>query len=380
MPTLSRAAFLWSLVAAVGLAAPTVEHVDVYTAGQDGYHTFRIPAIIRAKDGTLLAFAEGRKAGRGDAGDIDLLVKRSRDGGTTWSTPVVVWDDGENTAGNPCAVLDHDTGTVWLLSTHNLGADKETEIINQRSQGTRTVWVFRSEDHGLTWSKPTEITETTKDPSWGWYATGPGVGIQLQKGAHAGRLVIPANHSFSDPKGDLRGGMYSHRTHVIYSDDHGETWRLGGVTEPKTNESQVVELAQPAGGLLLNMRSYFGRSRRTQSISSDGGLTWTTPADQPELVEPVCQASIIRLNFPENHRPGVLLFSNPADAKARVNLTVRSSTDDGQTWPGKLVLHAGPSAYSCLVPLDRDRAGCLYERGEKGPYEKIVFATFSGRF
>jgi sialidase-1 len=357
-------------------AAPAVEQIDVFSAGTDGYHTYRIPAVIKAKDGSLLAFAEGRKVGRGDAGDIDLLVKRSRDGGRTWSGQTVVWDHADNTAGNPCPVVDQRTGTVWLLATHNLGADKETDIINKRSAGTRTVWVLRSDDHGVTWSKATEITATTKDPSWGWYATGPGIGIQLQHGPHSGRLVIPANHSFDDPTGNLRGGKYSHRTHVIYSDDQGKTWQLGGATGANTNESQVVELAQPAGGLLLNMRSYFNRSRRTHAVSLDGGLTWSSPADHAELVEPVCQASIIRHQFPQGNRPGLILFSNPADAKARIALTVRASTDDARTFPGKLVLHAGPSAYSCLVSIDANRAGCLYERGDKGPYEKITFAIF----
>lgn len=356
--------------------AAGVEHVDVYTSGTDGYHTYRIPAILRAKDGALLAFAEGRKSGRGDSGNIDLLVKRSTDHGRTWSKQIVVWDEADNTAGNPCPVVDQRTGTVWLLSTHNLGTDKETDIINKRSRSTRTVWVLRSDDHGVTWSKPTQITATTKDPSWGWYATGPGVGIQIQHGPHAGRLVIPANHSFDDPDGTLRGGKFSHRTHVIYSDDQGKTWKLGGSTGAHTNESQVVELAKPAGGLLLNMRSYFGRSLRTHSTSTDGGASWTVPADVPDLVEPVCQASIVRHAFPAGGKPGLLLFSNPPDPKNRVNLTVRASTDDGKTWSAKLQLHTGPSAYSCLVPLDAERAGCLYERGEKNPYEKIAFAIF----
>jgi sialidase-1 len=357
-------------------AAPAVSQVDVFTAGADGYHTYRIPAVLRAKDGTLLAFAEGRKAGRSDTGNIDLLVKRSRDGGRTWSAQTVVWDDADNTCGNPCPVLDRDTGTIWLLTTHNLGTDKEADIITKKSKGTRTVWVQRSDDHGATWSKPVEITGSAKDPSWGWYATGPGIGIQLERGPHAGRLLIPANHSFDDPNGTLRGGKYSHRTHALYSDDHGKTWKLGGSTGAGTNESQLVELADPAGGVLINMRSYFGRSVRTHSFSRDGGLTWTAPADQPELVEPVCQASILRHSFPTSGRSGLVLFSNPADPKARVNLTVRGSTDDGKTWPTKLVLHAGPTAYSCLVSLDAATAGCLYERGEKNSYEKITFATF----
>lgn len=376
----SRALFvlgaLGLIASTAAIAAPKVEQTDVFVAGTDGYHTYRIPAIVQTRANTLLAFAEGRRSGRGDAGDIDLLVKRSRDGGRTWSAQTVVWDDGANTCGNPCPVVDRETGTIWLLSTHNLGTDKESDIITKKSKGTRTVWVLRSDDDGATWSKAVEITATTKDPSWGWYATGPGIGIQIEHGPHKGRLVIPANHSFDDPDGNLRGGKYSHRTHAIYSDDHGKTWKLGGSAGAHTNESQVVELAQPPGALLLNMRSYFGRSQRTHSLSRDGGLTWTAPAHQPELVEPVCQASILRHSWPQANRPGLILFSNPAHPKTRVALTVRGSIDDANTWPGKLVLHEGPSAYSCLVRLDDNTAACFYERGDKGPYEKITFATF----
>ncbi len=358
-------------------AAADVQQSDVFVAGADGYHTYRIPAIVQTKTGTLLAFAEGRRSGRGDAGDIDLLVKRSDNGGRTWSAQTVIWDDGGNTCGNPCPVVDRETGAILLLATHNLGSDSETQIINKKSKGTRTPWVLRSDDEGRTWSKPVEITATTKDSSWGWYATGPGIGIQVERGPHTGRLIIPANHSFDDPAGTLRGGPYSHRTHIFYSDDRGKTWQLGGSSGANTNESQVAELAEPAGGLLLNMRSYFGRSRRTHSVSQDGGLTWSAPVDHPELVEPVCQASILRQSWPQAGRPGLMLFANPADPKARVALTIRSSSDDGKSWPGKLLLHAGPAAYSCLVRLNETTAGCLYECGDKGPYEKITFKTFS---
>src|SRR5687768_3537968 len=111
---LTRFALFAAVLVLAAHAAPAVEQVDVYTSGQDGYHTYRIPAIIRAVNGTLLAFAEGRKSGGGDAGDIDLLLKRSTDNGRTWSQIQVVWDDGTNTCGNPCPVVDASTGTVWL--------------------------------------------------------------------------------------------------------------------------------------------------------------------------------------------------------------------------------------------------------------------------
>lgn len=350
------------------LATASVVQTDVFTSGQGGYHTYRIPAIIRAASGDLIALCEGRRFGGRDSGEIDLLLKRSADGGRTWTAQQVLWHDGGNTCGNPCPVLDEATGTLWLLLTHNLGTDREHDITARTAKGTRTVWVASSGDNGATWTKPAEITSTAKLPGWTWYATGPGVGIQVRRGPHAGRLVIPCDHVCDDPgvDGPISG------SHAIYSDDHGKTWSLGGTIRPKVNECQVVELADGRGTLLMDMRSNRGQNVRAQATSPDGGLTWTAPADAEALMEPVCQASIIR------HESGLLLFSNPA-ARTRTNLTVRSSTDDGRTWNDVVTLHAGPSAYSCLVSLSAAEAGCLYECGETKGYEKITFARFSVR-
>ncbi len=357
------------LLGAASLSA-AVQQRDVFVSGQEDYHTYRIPAVIRAQNGDLLAFCEGRKSGRGDAGDIDLLLKRSRDGGRTWGPLQVVWDDAGNTCGNPCPVLEEKTGTLWLLLTHNAGTDKEDAIVRKEAKGSRTVWVSSSRDHGATWTKPVDITSTTKHPAWGWYATGPGVGIQIQHGSHAGRLVIPSDHSYDDPAGKVRKGPFEYGSHVIYSDDRGASWRLGGVIRPKANECQVVESFDGKGTLIMNMRAYFGRNRRTQAISADGGLTWTAPVDVPDLIEPVCQASIVRATAARLH-----LFSNPASTK-RERMTVKASADDGRTWPRELVLHEGPAAYSSLIVLDATRAGCLYERGESSAYDRITFAEF----
>lgn len=358
-----------AISAARAAASTQLDQTDVFVSGEGGYHTYRIPAIIRAPNGTLLAFCEGRKSGGGDSGDIDLLLKRSMDGGRTWSATQVVWDDGANTCGNPCPVLDESTGTLWLLLTHNYGVDRERAIAARTGKGTRTVWVAHSQDHGATWTKPVEITSSTKNPSWTWYATGPGIGIQIKHGPHRGRLVIPCDHNYDDEieQKHLSG------SHVIYSDDHGKTWKLGGVIRPKVNECQVAELFDGRGTLLMNMRSNHGRNVRAQSTSSDGGITWTPPIDAQPLVEPVCQASLVR------HEAGkLLLFSNPA-AKTRVQLTVRASADNGRNWRDVAVLHPGPSAYSNLISLSATEAGCLYERGENRPYEKITFARFSLR-
>jgi len=321
-------------------------HVNVWTSGEADIDTYRIPALVVAKNGDLLAFAEARHKSSSDTGDIDLVMKRSTDGGRTWSKQQVIWDDERNTCGNPCPVVTND-GDVLLLATHNLGTDHESRIIAQTSKGTRTVWVLRSTDHGKTWSKPREITAQTKQKSWTWYATGPGAGIQLQRGKHLGRLVIPCDH--------IEAKTRHYYSHVIFSDDNGATWQLGGRTpEHKVNECEVAELDD--GRLLLNMRNY-DRTKRTrqQATSLDGGVTWTQQRHVAELIEPICQASLRRL------RNNALLFSNPASQQGRERMTLRASFDQGATWPWSALLHDGSSAYSCLQVLADGSVICLFE-------------------
>lgn len=343
-------------------AADSVPQLDVFVSGQDGYHTYRIPSVIVTAKGTVLAFCEGRKSGQSDAGDIDLLVKRSSDGGHTFSRQQIVWDDGPNTCGNPCPVIDRKTGTIWLLLTHNLGKDEESRILSGTSQGTRTVWVSRSTDDGLTWSKPAEITASTKRADWTWYATGPGIGIQLR----SGRMVIPCDHYDAQSK-----RPYSH---VIYSDDSGATWKLGGSVGPGMDESQAVEFGD--GTLLLNMRNYNRQhTGRGVATSSDGGQTWSAIHYDPTLVEPVCQASILRYD-PDGAARGIL-FSNPASVGQRRAMTVRMSRDECRTWPVAKVVWPGPAAYSCLGVLSDGTILCLYERGDRHAYEKITLARLT---
>jgi len=344
---------------------PLEGQVDVFISGTDGYHTYRIPAVIVTPKGTILAFCEGRKKSSSDTGDIDIVLKRSTDGGKTWGKMQVVADHGPHVIGNPCPVVDRTTGTIWMPLTRNRGDEPEHLIKKGVSREPRTVWLTKSTDDGLTWAEPVNISETTRKPHWRWYATGPGVGIQLK----SGRLVVPCDHSdHSDPK------LHPFGSHVIYSDDHGATWRLGGVIRDKVNECQVVELAD--GSLMMNMRSYAGKRRRAISISTDGGLTWTPPALDQTLIEPVCQASFLRYTLAGVHDRNRLLFSNPASTR-RVNMTVRLSYDEGKTWPVAKTINPGPSAYSCLTVLPDLTIGCLYERGERHAYEKISFARFT---
>ena len=344
---------------------PYFEQTDLFVSGADGYHTYRIPSLIVTTRGTILAFCEGRKHGRGDSGDIDLVMKRSTDGGKTWSKMQVIRDDGENTCGNPCPVVDRETSTIWLLMTHNLGCDHERDIVDQKSKGTRTVWVTRSTDDGLTWAKPTEITKIIKKHNWTWYATGPGAGIQLT----SGRLVIPCDH--------IEAGSKRYHSHVIYSDNHGKTWQLRGSTpSDKVNECEVVELED--GTLLLNMRNYDSRHRnRAISTSKDEGLTWSKISHDGTLIEPLCQASIRRLTSRDGSNRNRILFSNPASKTERENMTIRLTYDECKTWPIAKQINSGPSAYSCLAVFPGLTIACLYERGDKYPYEKISLANFN---
>jgi sialidase-1 len=336
--------------------------VDVFRSRTEGYHTFRIPSLIVTQQGNVLAFAEGRKSGGGDAGDIDLLLKRSTDGGRTWSAPQVVWDDGGNTCGNPAPVVDQKTGRIWLFLTWNLGSDHERDIMAAKSQYPRRCYVTFSDDEGESWAPPKEMPHLRKD-TWRWYATGPDKGIQLTQGPLQGRMVIPCNHSdHEDPD------LHPYRSHVIYSDDHGESWKLGGVVGEKTNESTIVELT--GGRVMDNMRSYHGKNRRAISISDDGGETWGDILLDDVLVEPVCQASILRLNWPgPDDQPGRVVFCNPA-SRARERLTLRTSHDDGKTWDHSRCLYEGAAAYSCLTKLGNGNLGVLFERDS---YQTITF-------
>lgn len=339
----------------------------LFTSGRGGYHTYRIPALAVSTRGTVLAFCEGRKAARGDSGHIDLLLKRSTDQGVAWSEQRVLWEDGVNTCGNPCVVVDAGTGTIWLLATWNRGDDHESQIIAQTSRDTRRVFVLHSTDDGRTWSAAQEITADVKRDNWTWYATGPGSGIQIRHGPHAGRLVVPCDH--------IEAGTRQYYSHVIYSDDHGQTWKLGGSSpRPQVNECEVVELT--GGRLMLNMRNYDrAQPSRQVALSEDGGLTWKNQRFDTALMEPLCQAAIERYRWPDTTGPGVLAFSNPASQRERRNLTLRASFDEGVTWPTSHELYAGPSAYSDLAVLTNGNIACLYEAGTVTPYEGIVFGS-----
>ena len=336
----------------------------VFKSGTNGYNTFRIPSIIKTKSGALLAFAEGRKNNASDSGDIDLVLRRSENNGKTWGDLIVIRDDGDNVCGNPSPVLDNKTGNIFLLSTWNLGRDTERMIINETSEDTRRIYVMSSGDDGNSWSEPTEITKDVKKDNWTWYATGPVHGIQIQNGSHKGRMIIPCDHIESKSK--------KYYSHIIFSDDGGNSWEIGGITpQDYVNECTVVEINK--GKLLLNMRNYDRtQENRKISVSDDGGITWGNIYSDETLIEPICQASLLRYSFSGKYKKH-LMFLNPSDKKKRINMTLKLSSDYGKTWNSKLVLHTGPSAYSDLTRLNGDGIGCLFEAGVSSPYEGIVF-------
>ncbi len=333
------------------LTMPGLSQVALFVSGQGGYHTYRIPSLLVTAKGTILAFCEGRRHSSSDSGDIDIVLRRSTDNGQTWSEMQVVADAGPDVFGNPCPVQDRATGTIWLSINWNLAEGSESKIV--LGQAPRGVWLLRSDNDGVTWSEPVEITSQVKPSDWTWYATGPGHGIQLR----SDRLLIPCDFGAGLP--DAEHKYFG--SHVIYSDDGGGTWRVGGTIQGQVNECLAVQLAD--GTVYLNMRSYHGRNRRAHAWSADEGLTWSAVALDEALLEPICQAGL--LGLPDD----------PASTR-RERMTVRISADRCRTWSAGVVLHEGPSAYSDLALAADGQVCCLYERGEAYPYERITLARF----
>lgn len=351
-----------------------------YVAGTGGYATYRIPAVVRTRAGTLLAFAEGRVGGKEDSGDIDVVLRRSRDGGCTWGPLRVVTAGGGDTRGNPAPVVDPGTGHVVLVTSYNSGDVTEAQILRGEAtekQGRR-VFVQTSKDDGLSFSEPREITSTVKQAGWRWYATGPGHAIALTRGEHAGRLVVPANHSAAPPAGSADTGQEPKYfgAHAIYSDDGGSSWRLGFADDAyegvhNANESTAAQL--PDGRLYFNARNQKGKSagNRLDAYSSDGGATLDRDYDhQPSLDEvPLVQGTLLQLDGAR----GELLFSAPSVPTDRAAMAIWSSTDGGRSFGKVLTLSRSKAAYSDLVQPDAKTVGILYETGSETAYEAIEF-------
>jgi hypothetical protein len=343
-----------------------VEEQELWTSGKDGYHTYRIPSLLVTPKGTVLAFCEGRKTAGGDHGDLDLLVKRSTDGGRTWSAQAIVYEEGDTakiTIGNPCPVVDRSTGTIWLPFCRD----------------NKHVLLTHSDDEGVTWSEPRDLTREAVGKDWVWVATGPGVGIQLEQGPHEGRLVIPCDH-----RKTLGDKTSEWNSHMMYSDDHGKTWRISGPIQAGGNECQIVELKD--GTILVNTRMQGGfEGMRGLATSTDGGASFTTIRHEKQLPCPKCQGGMIRLASTDAKSPGLILVSNPfpipstdgKPASSRIRLTLRTSADDGKTWSAGRELYPHKAAYSSPAQLADGTILCLYEGGEKSAYSALRLARFS---
>ena len=349
-----------------------------FVSGQDGYATFRIPAVVQAPDGALVTYAEGRVS-ESDTGNIDVVSKRSDDGGCTWSALRVVSDFGADTVGNPTPVLDPTTGRLVLLTVRNGGSITEAEILRGEAtpETTRRVYVQTSADDGLTYTEPREITSSAKQETWRWYATAPGHAIALTRGRHAGRLVVPANHSSAPPAGSADTGEEDkyYGGHSLYSDDHGATWQIGFVDDTydgylNSNETTAAQL--PDGRVYFNTRDQNGASPGTRGdgYSTDGGESLVDGYQvQATLDGPVVQGSLLQLAG----RRAPLLYSGPRHPDARAVMSIRVSEDAGATWQTATDVSGVPAAYSDLVQLDRHTIGIYYETGATGTYERIEF-------
>ncbi|HEY0075271.1 MAG TPA: sialidase family protein [Abditibacteriaceae bacterium] len=339
----------------------TPTFTEVFAAGKNGFPEVRIPSIVISKTGVLLAFAEGRKNLR-DQAENKIILRRSLNGGQTWLETKVIADDGKRPLNNPCAVVDRKNGRILLMFQSYPEQLKEASgQIKTGYEGDDIVksYLIYSDDEGQTWSAFKEITHQVKRAEKvTTIASGPGIGIQLQKGAHAGRLIMPFNE----------GPFGKWNAYTAYSDDGGVSWKIGDNVPNGTgivNECQVVELSD--GRVLLNSRQMSGTAVRKISFSNDGGQTWSPVADAPDLTDPRCMGSILRL------KNGNLLYSGPRSTK-RENGTIYLSTDDGQTWPLHKTLEPKFFAYSSLVELPNGTIGCLFE-GDG--YKRILFARFS---
>lgn len=360
---------------AVALVASSAEptFTTVFTSGQDGYKSVRIPAVLVTRSNTVLAFAEGRAMPR-DQAENDIILKRSKDGGRTWSALQVVAEDGAHSLNNPAPVQELNSGRIFLMYQRIPSHIKERATnISVGYEGTNVYrnFVVSSDDDGATWSKPLDITRTTKRPTHATtIASGPGAGIQLTRGEHRGRLLIPFNE-----------GPYSQwNNYAVFSDDNGASWKYGenvpGAFVPdvklgqrsQINEVQFVELSD--GSVLLNSRQFAGEKVRKSSVSRDGGVTWSPVENVKELRDPSCNGSVFRYSFDDAKGKGRIFFSGP-DSTKRENGTIYLSFDDGVTWPMKRVLWPQSFAYSSLARLSDGSVGCLFETDN---YGRVLFA------
>lgn len=362
---------------AVDIAQPEIVKIELFHSGHADYRSYRIPSLAITRQGTLLAAVAGRFDGHGDWGNIDTMLRRSTDGGKTWDEQRVIADDGANTVDNATFIIDPTSDTIYLMYQINYAR----------------AYLKQSTDEGVNWSPPREITTVfdefrTRDSyPWEVLAMGPGHGITTR----TGRMVVPV-------------WLATHRRHrpsvsaTVYSDDQGKTWQAGEIivaNDERTinpSEHMLVELAD--GRIMANIRTESKPHRRLVSVSADGASDWSDPEFEDALYEPICMAGFAAATPADGSADQVLLFSHPNSdpsapgydpewgTRARRNLTLRLSRDQGATWDDGLVIESGPSAYSDIAIGADGFVYILYETGsnkEHGAFAPlgIVLAKIS---
>jgi sialidase-1 len=344
------------------------EFVDVFSAGQDGYPNFRIPAILTTTEGTLLAFAEARQGG--DHSRNDIVMKRSTDGGLSWGPLVLMHDAGGDSLNDPLVVqvlAGPNTGRIILMYMRFPEGCHTNCVDVGYGDNSSHNYMMQSDDDGVTWTGPVDVTEQVRRPTSNFAGT-PGVGIQKRRAPHAGRLIMP-----------LRQGPTGHiQMYALYSDDGGETWAWGDLVDDSQvsgggDEVQMVELDD--GTLILNAREH-GSSTPARKIafSPDGGETWTPLADDDELMVTPCMSSLLRYTDPLDSDTSRILFASPGSSSSRVNGTIRISYDNCETWTVAKTLYPGGYAYSCLTILPDGSIACFFERDG---YQHMTLGIFS---
>ncbi len=344
--------------------------IQLFKNGEGEYACYRIPAMIKTQEGTLMAFAEGRKTGCSDFGNVDILLRMSYDDGLHWTEMQVVAEFGELQAGNPAPVEDlfdprFSEGRVFLF--YNTGDVSEHDI--RLGKGNREVHFITSADQGKNWSEPTNITNqvhfnsttTQTEKDWRTNATTPGHAFQFTKAPYTGRIYVPANHSQGEPQ----EGFNEYRAYGFYTDNHGKDFQTSpDLNTPSSNEAIGVELDD--GSLMLNVRVQNGaRKERLIAISTSGGKQWDTEYYDSELISPVCQSSVLLF---KGKQDTILLYSGPNSKTNREKMTVKGSFDRGKKWDLEKEIYPGPSAYSDLVQIDQNTVGIFYERDNNGVY------------
>ena len=346
-------------------AQPFEGPVTVFECGENGINTYRIPALVATRQGTLLAFSEARVNTHKDFGDNNIVVKRSLDGGRTWGETITIWDEGVNCCSSPVPVV-LESGRILLLCTW--------KVYTVPNHYFDINWFsVYSDDDGLTWSEPRKISDGLVEDDWIMACVGPGHAIQLQEeGAHKGRIIVPCYH-----KWEGEGKLWQGRSFFIWSDDGGETWTRGGFSERGGNECSAAELSN--GDIMLNMREFKRWADTTAlpqcrqvSISSDGGETLSGIVFDAQLPEPVCQGSLLRYRH-GHQKEDWLLFMNPTDQQVRKDLKVKLSRDRGANWEVVYETPFARTAYSDMTELPDGSVGLLYECGDSTARERIVF-------